>query len=448
MMLWLLAYILIGQVAVPLVLGCMGIDRLELSVRSHAVLHLCLDVSQLLTTLGILWACLRKYRPRALGLFPLLPLRGLWLLGVLLCAATFPAVDWLAHQSMGWFPNDSDAAWASNLEHSLSVGDWVTNVAYFSVVSLCAPIWEEAIFRGFLLASLAKYMPTAAAAALSSVIFAMCHFRLQTFLPLLVLGVVFSFVFIRTRSLIPPILLHSAWNMQRQRKQEPLQVMMLWLLAYILIGQVAVPLVLGCMGIDRLELSVRSHAVLHLCLDVSQLLTTLGILWACLRKYRPRALGLFPLLPLRGLWLLGVLLCAATFPAVDWLAHQSMGWFPNDSDAAWASNLEHSLSVGDWVTNVAYFSVVSLCAPIWEEAIFRGFLLASLAKYMPTAAAAALSSVIFAMCHFRLQTFLPLLVLGVVFSFVFIRTRSLIPPILLHSAWNMYVLVSLVRSTA
>ncbi|GIL61027.1 hypothetical protein Vafri_15400 [Volvox africanus] len=221
------------------------------------------------------------------------------------------------------------------------------------------------------------------------------------------------------------------------------QVMTLWLLAYIIIGHVIVPLVLSCLGVDRLELTVRNHAVLHLCLDVSQLVITLSILWSCLRPYRPRSLGLFPV-RLRGLWPLAVALCCASFPLVDWLAHQSMGWFPYEPDASWASNLEHSLSVGDWVTNVAYFSVVSLCAPIWEEAIFRGFLLTSLARYMPTAAAVAVSSVVFASCHFRMQTFLPLLVLGVVFSGVFIKTNNLIPPILLHSAWNMYVLVTLV----
>ncbi|KAG2450646.1 hypothetical protein HYH02_004486 [Chlamydomonas schloesseri] len=219
--------------------------------------------------------------------------------------------------------------------------------------------------------------------------------------------------------------------------------MVLWLLAYVMIGQVAVPLVLSCLGVDRLELTVRSHAVLHLCLDITQLLVTLGILWSCLRAYKPRARGLFPL-RWRGLWWVAVLLGCATFPFVDWLAHQSMGWFPSEWDANWASNLEHSLSIGDWITNAAYFSVVSLCAPIWEEAIFRGFLLTSLARYMPTPGAVALSSVVFAMCHFRLQTFLPLLVLGGVFSAIFIRTNNLLPPILLHSAWNLYVLVSLV----
>lgn len=37
----------------------------------------------------------------------------------------------------------------------------------------------KAIFRGFLLASLARYMPVWAAVVASSLLFAMCHFRLQ-----------------------------------------------------------------------------------------------------------------------------------------------------------------------------------------------------------------------------------------------------------------------------
>jgi membrane protease YdiL (CAAX protease family) len=39
-----------------------------------------------------------------------------------------------------------------------------------------------------------------------------------------------------------------------------------------------------------------------------------------------------------------------------------------------------------------------------------------------------------------LQTFLPLLVLGMVFSCVFLLTRNLLPPIVLHSFWNVFVL--------
>lgn len=159
MVLWMLAYIIIGQVAVPIGLSLLGLDRDELSARGHALLHLgecgaklpvsllpgcrrlpqtalrhtlpsqglciaptlassaaslsciraarsvmrhastlklplacpdlltpsltCphplksrsplpgLDLSQLGVTLGILWGCLKQYRPRKRGFFPI-----------------------------------------------------------------------------------------------------------------------------------------------------------------------------------------------------------------------------------------------------------------------------------------------------------------------------------------------------------------------------------------
>lgn len=231
---------------------------------------------------------------------------------------------------------------------------------------------------------------------------------------------------------------HIPWGITKV-----LQVMFLWLLAYLLVGQVAVPVALALAGLDRDELSSRGYAVLHLGLDVSELLVTLLILWRCLKDYRPLQLGLFPL-RFRGVWnYLTVLAACAIFPAVDWLAQQSVGWFPTDADV-WTTQLEQSFIGGDWVTNVAYFAVVSICAPIWEEAIFRGFLLMSLTKFFSARVAVLVSSLLFALCHFRLQTFAPLFILGVVFSMVFLKTRNLLPPVLLHSLWNIFVLSNLV----
>ncbi len=55
----------------------------------------------------------------------------------------------------------------------------VSNAIYFVVVTVCAPIWEEAIFRGFLLPSLTRYMPVGAAVLVSALGFAGAHFSLQ-----------------------------------------------------------------------------------------------------------------------------------------------------------------------------------------------------------------------------------------------------------------------------
>ena len=221
------------------------------------------------------------------------------------------------------------------------------------------------------------------------------------------------------------------------------QVMSLWLLAYILIGQALFPMALSLLGLDRDYLTLRGHAVLHLCLDLSQLGATILILWKCLSPFKPRSLGLFPI-RFKGSWPLIVLVSTLLFPLIDSLAQKSLSWFPTDSDHL-SSQIELSLSTGDWIANSAYLTVVSVCAPIWEEAIFRGFLLSSLSRFMPTRWSIVTSSVLFAMCHFRLQTFLPLLVLGILFSSVFVLTRNLLPPILLHSLWNLFVLGNLIK---
>lgn len=46
---------------------------------------------------------------------------------------------------------------------------------YLMIVGVCAPIWEEFIFRGFLLPSLARWMPVPAAILASASFFALAH---------------------------------------------------------------------------------------------------------------------------------------------------------------------------------------------------------------------------------------------------------------------------------
>lgn len=48
---------------------------------------------------------------------------------------------------------------------------------YFVIVGVCAPVWEEAIFRGFLLPSLGRWMPVPGAIAASAFIFALAHLQ-------------------------------------------------------------------------------------------------------------------------------------------------------------------------------------------------------------------------------------------------------------------------------
>lgn len=110
MVLWLLAYVVIGQVAVPIGLSALGLDRDELSVRGHAILHLCLDLSQLGVTLLILRQCLGQFRPRKRGFFPIKWVqnkrRGVGALGGAWCSLCAEHASW---DSAGRVHGDSAA---------------------------------------------------------------------------------------------------------------------------------------------------------------------------------------------------------------------------------------------------------------------------------------------------------------------------------------------------
>ena len=75
--------------------------------------------------------------------------------------------------------------------------------------------------------------------------------------------------------------------------------------------------------------------------------------------------------------------------------------------------------------------------------MFRGFLLTSLTKFMPTPLAVAVSSLAFGLVHFSPRDFPQLSALGVLLGFSYVRSRNLLTPILIHGAWNGTVLVIL-----
>lgn len=75
--------------------------------------------------------------------------------------------------------------------------------------------------------------------------------------------------------------------------------------------------------------------------------------------------------------------------------------------------------------------------------MFRGFLLPSLARYLPRWGAVAATAAIFALVHFSREGLLPLLLLGCVFGGAYAGTRNLLAPIALHSLWNVLHLLQL-----
>ncbi len=85
-------------------------------------------------------------------------------------------------------------------------------------------------------------------------------------------------------------------------------------------------------------------------------------------------------------------------------------------------------------------------APVFEEALFRGFIFRRLRANYSTWGAAWLSGAIFAFAHMEPGKFIPLTVLGYVFARLYEKTGNLLTTILMHAVWNLgmlFVMLSL-----
>ena len=95
--------------------------------------------------------------------------------------------------------------------------------------------------------------------------------------------------------------------------------------------------------------------------------------------------------------------------------------------------------LGSGVYKLLNISVIVAWGPFAEEAFFRGFLLTALVRPLGAVRASVVSSAIFAASHLMLSTMIPVFVTGLLLSWVFLRSRSLWPPLTAHAAQNLIV---------
>ena len=88
-------------------------------------------------------------------------------------------------------------------------------------------------------------------------------------------------------------------------------------------------------------------------------------------------------------------------------------------------------------------------APLFEEMVFRGFLFAGLRQKMRWGWAALISSAIFGAGHLSLAAFIPTFALGLLFTYLYQRSNSIWPGIILHTLINstsLCLLMALMQS--
>ncbi len=188
-------------------------------------------------------------------------------------------------------------------------------------------------------------------------------------------------------------------------------------------------------------LSSRGKAFYSLAFYLLMAASTLGVLYWSIKSYLPLPKGWFQI-RLRGkwpLWGLGSYFVALPLMVIVSLLNQQIWQGQGGNNPI----LQLVLEERDPLALGLFLFTAAIAAPVFEEILFRGFLLPSLTRYLPVWGAIGLSSLIFSVAHLSFSEVLPLTVLGAILGFAYVRSRNLMSSILLHSAWNSVTMLGL-----
>lgn len=170
-------------------------------------------------------------------------------------------------------------------------------------------------------------------------------------------------------------------------------------------------------------------------------LGTIAVLYVSIRDYKPFEKGWFRIKLLEKWWAWGLAGYVVAVPVVIGVSvvNQQIWQGRGGSNPL----LQTVLEEGDGLALGIFFFTAAIAAPIFEEILFRGFILPSLTRYTSTWGAIALSAFLFAAAHLSVSEILPLMVLGMVLGFVYTRSKNLLAPMMVHSLWNSATMAGL-----
>ncbi|HYW18035.1 MAG TPA: type II CAAX endopeptidase family protein [Nodularia sp. (in: cyanobacteria)] len=218
-------------------------------------------------------------------------------------------------------------------------------------------------------------------------------------------------------------------------------ILQVFVVGFFFMGQLFVPVLVMLLPIPRPIVNVRLQALSVL---VSYMMVASGallVLYLSLKRFFPLPENWFrfKLQDRWFLWGFGGYCAALPIVVLVSLVNQQLWRGQGGSNPL----LQLALESQDTVALGLFFFTAAIAAPIFEELLFRGFLLPSLTRYVPVWGAIILSSLLFAIAHLSLSEILPLTALGIVLGVVYTRSRNLLAPMLLHSLWNSGTLLSL-----
>ena len=141
-----------------------------------------------------------------------------------------------------------------------------------------------------------------------------------------------------------------------------------------------------------------------------------------------------------------VLLCQ---PLVEWASYVNE-WICKQPYMEWAKVFD--IDQTDIMATLMSFEpvshyimcivVIAILPAICEEFFFRGVILRGLTATMHSVSGAVVvSAIFFSMLHLDIEGFLPRVVLGIILGFLYLKTRSLLYPIIAHATNNAMVVI-------
>lgn len=99
-------------------------------------------------------------------------------------------------------------------------------------------------------------------------------------------------------------------------------------------------------------------------------------------------------------------------------------------------------------TAALHYPILSILAliifpPILEETIFRGYLFPALSKRLGIKGGAVVSSLIFGLSHLQVNVGIYTFVLGLLLCWLYVKTKSIIPGVILHTINNALAFIAM-----
>lgn len=213
-----------------------------------------------------------------------------------------------------------------------------------------------------------------------------------------------------------------------------------FIVGFFFLSQVLLPIVFGLSGFNPASVGIKGIALYVLVSYFFMAGGGLLVLYLSIKSFFPLPENWFKFTNKKWyLWGIGGYLVAIPSVFLVSILNQQLWQGRGGSNPLLLLALESQ----DKFALAIFFITASVAAPIFEEIMFRGFLLPSLTRYLPVWGAIVASGVIFAIAHLSLAESIPLATLGIILGIVYTRSRSLLASITLHSLWNSGTLFSL-----